>query len=207
LVVAIPFTKKVTTHFSGPLVCRIRQVPLLFIFSIIVLSCRLKWCMTNSNIQSTIIYSIQLNIVNMSSSPIEYTSFTKILLCCNIPALSASSLQKKRRNKVMCEIQNINEKTMKGRRVFSWNLCILLVKNSCWHKLVYSIGEELMLTWTVVFYWWRTHVDINCGILLVKNSCWHELWYSTPIEYHSLCQHEFFTNRIPQFMSTWVLHQ
>ena len=52
----------------------------------------------------------------MSSSPIEYTSFMKILLCCNIPALSASSLQKKRRNKVMCEIQNINEKTMKGRR-------------------------------------------------------------------------------------------
>ena len=51
----------------------------------------------------------------MSSSPIEYTSFTKILLCCNIPALSASSLQKKK-NKVMCEIQNINEKTMKGRR-------------------------------------------------------------------------------------------
>jgi hypothetical protein len=52
----------------------------------------------------------------MSSSPIEYTSFMKILLCCNIPALSASSLQKKERNKVMCEIQNINEKTMKGRR-------------------------------------------------------------------------------------------
>ena len=33
----------------------------------------------------------------MSSSPIEYTSFTKILLCCNIPALSASSLQKKKK--------------------------------------------------------------------------------------------------------------
>ena len=45
----------------------------------------------------------------MSSSPIEYRSFTKILLCCNIPALSASSLQKKRRNKVMCETQNIND--------------------------------------------------------------------------------------------------
>jgi hypothetical protein len=42
----------------------------------------------------------------MSSSPIEYTSFTKILLCCNIPALSAS----------LSETQNINEKTMKGRR-------------------------------------------------------------------------------------------
>ena len=51
----------------------------------------------------------------MSSSPIEYTSFRKILLYCNIPALSASSLQK-RANKVVCEIQNINEKTMKGRR-------------------------------------------------------------------------------------------
>ena len=50
----------------------------------------------------------------MSSSSIEYRSFTKILLCGNIPALSASSLQKKK--KVMCEIQNINEKTMKGRR-------------------------------------------------------------------------------------------
>jgi hypothetical protein len=52
----------------------------------------------------------------MSSSPIEYTSFRKILLCCNIAALSASSLHKKRRNKVMCEIQNINEKNLKGRR-------------------------------------------------------------------------------------------
>jgi hypothetical protein len=51
----------------------------------------------------------------MSSSPIEYRSFTKILLGGNIPALSASSLQKKSRNKVMWEIQNINEKTMKGR--------------------------------------------------------------------------------------------
>ena len=50
----------------------------------------------------------------MSSLSIEYRSFTKILLCGNIPALSASSLQKKK--KVMCEIQNINEKTMKGRR-------------------------------------------------------------------------------------------
>ena len=52
----------------------------------------------------------------MSSSPIEYTNFMKILLCCNISALSASSLQKKRRNNIMCEIQNINEKTMKGRK-------------------------------------------------------------------------------------------
>ena len=38
----------------------------------------------------------------MSSSPIKYRSFMKILLCCNIPALSASSLQKKKEEIKLC---------------------------------------------------------------------------------------------------------
>ena len=50
----------------------------------------------------------------MSSSPIEYRSFTKILLCCNIPALSASSLQKKK--KKLCVKYRTLMKRLKGRR-------------------------------------------------------------------------------------------
>ena len=53
--------------------------------------------------------------VGLSQSPIAYTSLRKILLGCNIPAPSASSLQK-RANTVMRQIQDINEQNMKKRR-------------------------------------------------------------------------------------------
>jgi hypothetical protein len=82
----------------------------------------------------------------MSSSPIEYTSFMKILLCCNISLLSASSLQKKRRNKVMREIQNINDKTMKGRRkkLLDKNIYIVSVFN-CMEYIIVDCMLELVI--------------------------------------------------------------
>ena len=48
----------------------------------------------------------------MSSSPIEYRSFTKIL-CCNIPALSASSLQKKEEIKLCVKHRTLMKRLWK----------------------------------------------------------------------------------------------
>ena len=103
------------------------------------MSCRLKWCTTNSSIQSTMIHSVHLytdtmwiffaskliNVKQLLSSTyqilfINVLYFTHNLIssfCCRLDALRAGILEQR----------------------------------SSFMKLVYSIGEEIMLTWTVVF--------------------------------------------------------
>ncbi|VDI30806.1 Hypothetical predicted protein [Mytilus galloprovincialis] len=51
----------------------------------------------------------------LSQTPLGYTGLRKIVLGCNMPAPSASGLQK-RANKVLPEIININKEDMKARR-------------------------------------------------------------------------------------------
>ncbi|XP_076113401.1 uncharacterized protein LOC143081050 [Mytilus galloprovincialis] len=51
----------------------------------------------------------------LSQTPLGYTGLRKIVLGCNMPAPSASGLQK-RANKVLPEIVNINKEDMKARR-------------------------------------------------------------------------------------------
>ena len=74
----------------------------------------------------------------MSSSPIEYRSFTKILLCCNIAALSASSLQKKKKKKKLCVKHRTLMKRLWKEEESNWLTLISRDKN-----YLHSISVQL----------------------------------------------------------------
>jgi hypothetical protein len=123
-------------------------------FSIIVLSCRLKWCTTNSSIQSTMIHSVHL-----------YTDTTWIFFASkliNVKQLLSSTYQ----------ILFINVLYFTHNFYFFF-VCRLdalragiLQQRSIFLKLVYSIGEELMLTWTVVFIFYGFLVFLSLALFI-----------------------------------------
>jgi hypothetical protein len=79
----------------------------------------------------------------MSSSPIEYTSFMKILLCCNIPALSASSLQKKEEIK-LC----VKYRTLMKRQIvihFLYN-CVELQAEMVYDQFQHTVDYYILHT-------------------------------------------------------------
>ena len=80
----------------------------------------------------------------MSSSPIKYRSFTKILLCCNIPALSASSLQKKRRNKVILKHRTLMKRLWKEEE----SNCLTLI--SIETKTIYIVSVFNCMEYIIV---------------------------------------------------------
>jgi hypothetical protein len=123
-------------------------------FSIIVLSCRLKWCTTNSSIQFTMIHSVHL-----------YTDTTWIFFASkliNVKQLLSSTYQ----------ILFINVLYFTHNFYFFF-VCRLdalragiLQQRSIFLKLVYSIGEELMLTWTVVFIFYGFLVFLSLALFI-----------------------------------------
>jgi hypothetical protein len=123
-------------------------------FSIIVLSCRLKWCTTNSSIQSTMIHSVHLYTDTM------WIFFASKLI--NVKQLLSSTYQ----------ILFINVLYFTHNFYFFF-VCRLdalragiLQQRSIFLKLVYSIGEELMLTWTVVFIFYGFLVFLSLALFI-----------------------------------------
>ena len=68
----------------------------------------------------------------MSSSPIEYRSFMKILLCCNVPALSASSLQKKEEIKLCVKYRTLMKRLWKEEE--SNCLTLISIETKIWKE-------------------------------------------------------------------------
>jgi hypothetical protein len=119
------------------------------------LSCRLKWCTANSSIQSTMIHSVHLNTDTM------WIFFASKLI--NVKQLLSSTFQ----------ILFINVLYFTHNFISSFFVCRLdalraaiLQQRSIFLKLVYSIGEELMLTWTVVFIFYGLCPDLPFALFI-----------------------------------------